>query len=512
VAGVFAWLQVLAREAGRAAEEESRRQTQLLLTEIDAHRRTDAKLARARAVAEAANLAKTRFIVSVSHELRTPLNAVLGYAQLLEHDEAIPPHRREAMRIIRRGGEHMQGLIEGLMDISKIEAGRIEIERREVRLMDFLSQIAGMFRLQAAAKGLDFRFDYPARLPACVFTDEIRLRQILINLLSNALKFTEAGHICFTLRVPGEVMEFEVSDTGPGIAAANMQRIFEPFERVAPPPGMAPVQGIGLGLTITKLLLEILGGHISVDSTPGTGSRFKVQLRLPEAAQPRPAAAVPSHITGYEGPRRTIIAAEDNPLHRALLHDALTPAGFSLLTAPDGASCLRLAEAQNADLFLLDISMPSDSAPEYDGLTLARHLRESRHAATPIVILSAHAPELRPGPAAPYDAVLTKPVDITLLFETIGRLLRLRWYTEADPAPAAPIEPLSGRAALRPHIAQLRYLAGIGFIRGLQECLTRVATEDPAAAALSITLQSLVESLRLPEFLRALEEIADDAA
>jgi signal transduction histidine kinase/purine-cytosine permease-like protein/CheY-like chemotaxis protein len=512
VAGVFAWLQVLAREASRAAEEESRRQTQLLLTEIDAHRRTDAKLARARAVAEAANLAKTRFIVSVSHELRTPLNAVLGYAQLLEHDDTIPPHRREAMRIIRRGGEHMQGLIEGLMDISKIEAGRIEIERREVRLLEFLTQIAGMFRLQAAAKGLDFRFDHPARLPASVFTDEIRLRQILINLLSNALKYTEAGHIRFTLRAPGEVMEFEISDTGPGIAPANIARIFEPFERVAPPAGTAPVQGIGLGLTITKLLVEILGGRISVDSTLGHGSCFKVQLRLPEAAQPRPAAAVPSRITGYDGPRRTIIAAEDNALHRALLRDTLTPAGFLLLTAPDAPSCQRLAEEHDADLFLLDISMPLEDAPAYDGLALARHLRSGRHAAAPIIILSAHAPELRPGHTAPYDAVLAKPVDISLLFETIGRLLQLRWQTEADAPPVMEdVNILDARAALRPHVEQLRYLAGIGFIRGLQECLTRVAAEDPAAEALSGTLQSLVESLRLPEFLRALEDIADDA-
>ena len=365
----------------------------------------------------------------------------------------------------------------------------------------------------AEGRGAFHAQDAPARLPASVFTDEIRLRQILINLLSNALKFTDAGHISFTLRLPGEVMEFEVSDTGPGIAPANIERIFEPFERVAPPPGMVAVQGIGLGLTITKLLVEILGGRISVESKPGAGSRFKVQLRLPEAAQPRPPAALPSRITGYDGPRRTIIAAEDNALHRALLRDALTPAGFTLLTAPDGPSCLRLAEEHNADFFLLDISMPLENAPEFDGLALARHLRAGRHAATPIVILSAHAPELRPDLASPYDAVLAKPVDISLLFEAIGRLLHLHWHTGTDAPPAVDKaeETLAGRAALRPHVEQLRYLAGIGFIRGLQECLTRVAAEAPAAQELSTTLQALVESLRLPEFLHALEEIADDA-
>ena len=512
VAGVFAWLQVLARESSLAAEEESRRQTQLLLTEIDAHRRTDAKLARAREVAEAANLAKTRFVVGVSHELRTPLNAVLGYAQLLENDESIPPHRRAALHIIRRSGEHLHGLIEGLMDISKIEAGRIEIDRREIRLMDFLNQIADMFRLQAAAKGLDFRFDYPARLPGRVFTDEIRLRQILINLLSNALKFTEKGGIALTLRAPGEVMEFEVSDTGPGIAPGNLTRIFEPFERVAQDHG-GPVQGIGLGLTITKLLVEILGGHISVESTLGVGSRFKVQLRLPAASQPRAAPPPPSRITGYAGRRRTIIAAEDNALHRALLRDALTPAGFTLLTAPDGPSCLRLAAEHEADLFLLDLSMPHEGGTELDGLDLARRLRAGRRGQIPIIILSAHAPQLRPTADAPYDAALAKPVDIARLFTTIGQLLRLEWEwgdLAAPPAPPCADEPAAARRALRPHLAQLRDLAGIGFISGLTACLARIAADEPAARPLTSQLNKLAEEVRLPEFLRALEEIEHD--
>ena len=294
IAGVFAWLQVLARESGAVAEEERRRQTRLLLEEIGAHRKTDAKLARARQVAEAANLAKTRFVVGVSHELRTPLNAVLGYAQLLEHDVFIPEARREAIRIIRRSGEHLQGLIEGLMDISKIEAGRIEIERKEIRFPEFLDQITGMFHVQAAAKGIHFRIQYPPNLPQTVFTDETRLRQILINLLSNALKFTEHGEVGLQVRLPGEVMEFEVTDTGPGIPPEHLERIFEPFERAA----AATAEGIGLGLTITKLLVEILGGGIAVESKLGIGSRFRVQLRIPAAARALVPAAASRPIIG----------------------------------------------------------------------------------------------------------------------------------------------------------------------------------------------------------------------
>ena len=511
IAGVLAWLQVLARESSKTAEDESAKQTQLLLAEIAAHRITDAKLARAREVAEAANLAKTRFVAGVSHELRTPLNAVLGYAQLLELDPSIPAHRREAIRIIRRSGEHLHALIEGLMDISTIEAGRIEIARREVRLPEFLDQIVDMFRLQAAAKSLDFIYTPLPNLPGTVFTDDTRFRQILINLLSNALKFTDVGHIKFVVRMPGAVMEFEVSDTGPGIAEQNLTRIFEPFERIAPL-GSIAAQGIGLGLTITKLMVQILGGQISVKSTPGQGSSFLVRLRLPTASQPSLPAPRQAPLIGYEGRRRIILAAEDNMLHRALLEDALRPIGFTLLMAPDGSSCLRLAEEHDVDLFLLDISMPQADQPEIDGLEVARRLRAGKHKAVPIIILSAHVPELRPSQMllAPADAMLAKPMDIGKLHATIGHLLGLVWQTGLQaPHIATELDDISAAEsdAFRPHIQQLRYLAQIGFVRGLKETLVRLGNDNPAATELSLALQGMVEALRLPDFLRMLDEI-----
>jgi signal transduction histidine kinase/purine-cytosine permease-like protein/CheY-like chemotaxis protein len=513
ITGVFAWLQVLARESSLASEEESRRQTRLLMAEIDAHRKTDAMLMRARQVAESANLAKTRFVVGVSHELRTPLNAVLGYAQLLEVDPAIPAPKREAIRIIRRSGEHLHGLIEGLMDISKIEAGRIEIDRREVRLPEFLDQIAGMFRQQAAAKGIEFAYVCPRNLPASVFTDETRLRQILINLLSNALKFTEHGRIGLTVRLPGQVMEFEISDTGPGIAPEHLERIFEPFERVPAASG-ATVPGIGLGLTITRLLVQILGGQVTVASTPGAGSVFRVQLRLPAVAYRAAAAPAARPVIGYEGRPRTILAAEDNAVHRCLLQDALAPLGFKFLSVPDGASCLRVAEDCDVDLFLLDLSMPSAAAPELDGIEVARRLRRSRHAATPIIILSAHAPEIRhrPGALAPYNALLAKPIDIRRLLDLIAAQLGLAWqYAPQDGAASGEPVPEAARAAMQPYLKQLRYLAGIGFVRGIKETLARASDEAPAAAPLSAALLFLTENLKLPELISSIDELDDDA-
>jgi signal transduction histidine kinase len=194
-AAVLAWLVVLAQQSRSVAQEEMRRQTALLMDEIRAHKQTDRKLQKAKEVAEAANLAKSRFVVGISHELRSPLNAILGYAQLLERDTTISALRRDHIRIIRRSGEHLSGLIEGLLDVSKIEAGRIELYRDEVRLPEFLQQLVNMFSLQAEAKGIGFGFTHPDRLPDVVYTDERRLRQILINLLSNAIKFTNHGEV-----------------------------------------------------------------------------------------------------------------------------------------------------------------------------------------------------------------------------------------------------------------------------------------------------------------------------
>ena len=217
IAGVAAWLFVLAQESRRVAEEETRRQTDLLMNEIEAHKRTDAKLQKAKEVAEAASKAKSRHVVGLSHELRTPLNAILGYAQLLERDPAIPVARKNAIKVVRRSAEHLSGLIDGLLDISKIEAGRFHLSRNEVQISDFLDEIVAMFRLQATAKGIEFRHVRIGRLPAVVQTDENRLRQILINLLSNAIKFTNSGHVTFQVRYHHQVAEFVVEDTGVGI-------------------------------------------------------------------------------------------------------------------------------------------------------------------------------------------------------------------------------------------------------------------------------------------------------
>lgn len=497
IGGITAWALVLARQSRLVAQEETRRQTSLLMSEIRAHQRTDAALQKAKETAEAANIAKSRYVIGISHELRSPLNAILGYAQLLERDAAIPERKRDGVRTIRRSGEHLAALIEGLLDISKIEAGRIELYRDEVRFPEFLDQLVQMLRLQAEAKSVGFFFDAPPRLPGIVHTDERRLRQILINLLSNAIKFTRAGSVTLRLRFRSEVAEFEVVDTGIGIAEDDLGRIFEPFQRGGN--SHAPsTSGVGLGLTITKMLTEVMGGEISVTSRLGEGSRFRVRLLL--SGKGDVPAVVERPVTGRveSGRKLRVLVADDDADHRALLADLLQPLGFAVRLAADGPECLALAAAEPPDLFLLDIAMPGMT-----GWELSRRLREEAGQVAPILIVSANALELAPpGEGQHHDDVLPKPVSLAALLEKIGQLLGVTWTFSDPPAAAA-----ASQARLTPaQAANLRHLAAIGYVGGIRERLDALEAEDPAAAPAIAELRAYISEYRLDAFVAALPE------
>ena len=231
LSGIAAWWMVLTHQSRQVAQEESNRQTRLLMQEIDSHQRTDEQLQKAKQAADQANLAKSRYITAISHELRTPLNSILGYAQILDGDEAIPPNRRQAVSVIRKSGDHLLSVIEGTLDIARIEGGKLTLDVKPLDFPDFLQQIVGMFELQARNKGLSFNYQASDELPAVVRVDERRLRQILINVLGNAVKFTLRGEV--SLRVDSRLgmITFEIRDSGPGIPPDELERIFEPFVR-----------------------------------------------------------------------------------------------------------------------------------------------------------------------------------------------------------------------------------------------------------------------------------------
>ncbi|MGE0331146.1 MAG: ATP-binding protein [Ramlibacter sp.] len=492
IAGIVAWWLVLAHKSRQVAQEESNRQTHLLMLEIESHKQTDEALQQARLqaeqarhAAEQANQAKSRYISAISHELRTPLNSILGYAQLMGEDAGVPAHRRQAVNVIKRGGEHLLSLIEGTLDIARIEAGKLTLTVKPMAFADCVHEMAGMFEPQALAKGLAFSFDAEGTLPEVVRADEKRVRQILINLLGNAIKFTSQGRVALRVRYAREMATIEIEDTGPGLTAQEIEQIFEPFAR-----GTASAQaatGAGLGLTIAKMLTDLMGGQLSATSTPGQGSVFTVKLFLPEVHRgvaARPVLAPARVRRAYAGARRKVLVVDNEEPDRELLVHLLEPLGFELRTAVSGHDCLDLlAAGLRPDAILMDLAMPG-----IDGWETIRRLRgiEGGHARVAIVSANAFDKGLDNDVGIRAEDFVLKPVRHSELLDWLERQLGLQWLetappqalaTAGEPAPPA-VWPTPGRLAALQDVVQL------GYYRGIMNQLDQIEAEEPATAAL----------------------------
>jgi signal transduction histidine kinase/CheY-like chemotaxis protein/purine-cytosine permease-like protein len=424
--GIIAWWLVLTTESRRVAQEESNRQTGLLMREIALHKQTDAELQLARYLADQANQAKSRYITGISHELRTPLNSILGYAQLLDNDKTIPNNRKQAIRVIRRSGEHLLSLIEGTLDIARIESGKLTFENKLVNFPEFINQIVSMFELQARNKGLEFRFETQGELPAVVKTDQKRLTQILINILGNALKFTKSGSIIFRVKYARELAHIEIEDTGPGIAESEYYKIFEPFSR-GTASNQVNVGGTGLGLTISKLLTELMGGELTFTSKLGIGTTFKINLFLPQSDHgDKDLSVVYTARTGYEGKKRKILVVDNEEVDRELLINILAPLGFEMAQASNGQECLDMYQAFKPDLILMDLAMPV-----MDGWEASYIIRKIHQSSTIIGIVSANAYDKNLENSAGIDAsdFIVKPVSVEELLDWIGQKLSLTWIS-----------------------------------------------------------------------------------
>ncbi len=461
---------------------------------------TLAELQRAKASAEAANEAKTRYLVAVSHEIRSPLNVIYGYAQLLERDDAMSG--AEAGTIIRRSAEHVTNLVEGLLEISRIESGVMTIRSELVDIRSLLDQVVDMFRAQAAAKGLDLTLVVADRLPDQVKADAKRLRQILINLVSNAVKYTQSGSVTISVRYRSLVADIAVSDTGIGIAADDLERVFAPFDRGSS--AEAHLQpGIGLGLAITRVLANVLGGDLVVTSTPGVGSVFRFRVMLPTPASAPRAVAPGARITGYQGPRRHVLVIDDDPAQRAILQSLLGGLGFVVHAATNGADGIALAARIEADIVLLDIQMPG-----LDGWRVAARLREAHGPSLRIVMVSADAHEFRAGGdgRSSHDAFVTKPVELDALIALIGAQLDLRWEeTEAAATPETPPTATSVPSDALPFLDRLRDFATVGHVRGMQGAIDELDAAVPAAAPLVALLRHQLRDFDLSSLQKTID-------
>jgi signal transduction histidine kinase/FixJ family two-component response regulator len=521
VTGVISWLFLLAHETRVVAQIESNRQTRKLMREIEAHKQTDLELQQAKEQAEQANDAKSRYLSGISHELRTPLQSILGYAQLLSDKQDLNDAQERGINIIQRSGLHLADLIEGLLDISKIEAGRLDLFRNKVQLPELLDQLASMFQMQAKNKGIALNFNIEGRLPKVVIADEKRLRQVLINVLSNAVKYTQEGAIDFTVKYRSQVAEFIVKDTGPGIDESYLARIFDPFERVRNT--QTPnVQGTGLGLTIVKLLTEVMGGELQVDSQIGKGSCFKVSLMLPWVTNSEKLEeSVKEKIAGYEGYQKTICLVDDDPVLRGFLSDLLIPLGFTTLEAFDAPSCMELLNTAKPDLFILDVSMPGKN-----GFELADDIR-AQGVSAPILMLSANAqmPSNEEIATANYSDYLIKPINNAALLDKLAEHLNLLWITQGendaydtakpefkqelnsssshDPAELVPQD---YEIPNDPLIRELKAYAEMGYRKGVVQTLAQVESADLLPKPFLEQLASMSDSFQFEQIAQALSD------
>ncbi|MCG9493380.1 ATP-binding protein [Acinetobacter pittii] len=520
---VAAWWLVLNDESRRQAQLESNTQTKLLMDEIKAHKITDRQLQDARIQAENANEAKSRYVVGISHELRTPLNSILGYSQLLQKQEHLSEKGEAALGVISRSGQHLTSLIDGLLDLARIETGKISLEMSNINFPKFLNQIVNMFEPQFLQRQIDFKVEISENIPEYVRIDKKRLEQILINIVGNALKFTSSGEVKFNVDYRFQTAYFEIHDTGCGIAESDLERIFQPFER-----GNNVVQGgfagTGLGLPIVKMLVDILGGELKLSSQLQQGSIFKVKLFLPSKSLIHPITDVASNtVVGYTGQRHKILVVDNEVTDRGLVLDFLQPLGFILEEAESGLQCLRQVPVFNPDLILMDLSMPV-----LGGWETAKLLRKNKLTNVPIIIISADANERMQNPETDVlnEDFLVKPVDLNLLLNKIGDKLGLKWIhqhqTDEQPEIYIPIQNSAGEIAdpiqiipsfvthlnLQDTLTQLEQHLSIGYIRGAKQQLAQCRQHFDQYQDIWLQIE---QDLQIFDFKRSIQRLHDHA-
>lgn len=512
---------VALRTAELTKEIEERKRAEHALQEVQKQleRRVEertAELQQANAQLARASRHKDEFLANMSHELRTPLNAILGYAQILKSAENLTDRQREGLETIKSSGEHLLTMINEILDLSKIEAGRLTLQLHEFHFLDFLTYIAKIIHIRAEQKGVRFVYEPDPQLPTGVCADEKRLREVLINILGNAVKFTEQGSVTFHIRtiesasLPPSIatIQFSVEDTGIGIPSDQLDEIFLPFRQVAKSYGAT--EGTGLGLAISRRLVTLMGSELHVSSIIGQGSRFWFEVNLPcisgFVAQKQGDAP---QVIGYRGIPRTVLVVDDNAQNRNVLVGMLLPLGFHAIEAADGQECLEQATTYHPDIILLDLRMPI-----MDGYETVRHLRNipALHQVAMIAVSASVFEETRQRALqSGFQDFLIKPLQREHLLQLLQRYLQIEWIYETMPDAVNPVAPPTTQAhaefmPLPPADAEnIRQLAHLGITRRILVTLDQLERQDAAYIPFVNTLRQLAKTYQFDQILTLLE-------
>ena len=414
------------------------------LTQAETTQKKLAEVEIARTAAEFANRSKSEFLANMNHELRTPLNGILGYAQILQRDPATTEKQMKGLKVVHQCANHLLTLINDILDLSKLEVQKMDLYPQDFHFANFLSSTVDICRVRAEQKGVEFHYQPGANLPSAVHADDKRLRQVLLNLLSNAAKFTDFGTVSFRVelvdtaespvpdpKAPTQRVRFQVKDSGIGIASEKLATIFLPFEQAGKRERNS--EGTGLGLAISQQIIEKMGSTIHVDSKLGKGSCFWFELDLSLASEWRIGDAIDNQkVIGYQGDRRKILVIDDREENRLVAINMLEPLGFKLAEAADGQTALDLALQMRPDLIITDVHMAV-----MDGLEMTRRLRQlPDFTSTPIIASPATLSQvdMQDSIDAGCTSFFPKPLEFNGLLAEIQRLLNLQWTYEALPA------------------------------------------------------------------------------